>query len=33
MGVDEGNLLIMGTIERYIFTSCSHGVEVKVELL
>ena len=35
MGVDEGNLLVivivMG-VERYIFTSGSHGVEIKIEL-
>ena len=27
MGVDEGNLLVMG-VERYILTSSSYGVEI-----
>ena len=27
MGVDEGNLLVMGGVERYILTSSSYGVE------
>ena len=31
MGVDEGNLLVMG-IERYILTSSSHGAEIQIEL-
>ena len=30
MGVDEGNLLVMGVgVERYILTSSSYGVEIK----
>ena len=28
MGVDEGNVLVMG-VERYILTSSSHGVEIE----
>ena len=31
MGVNEGNLLVMG-VERYILTSSSHGVEIKIEM-
>ena len=29
MGVDEGNLLVMGGVERYILTSSSYSVKVK----
>ena len=29
MGVDEGHLLVMGGVERYILTSSSYGVEIK----
>ena len=29
MGVDEGKLLVMGGVERYILTSSSYGVEIK----
>ena len=29
MGVDEGNLLVMRGVERYILTSSSYGVEIK----
>ena len=31
MGANEGNLLVMG-VERYILTSSSHGVEIKIEM-
>ena len=30
MGVDEENQLVM-SVERYILTSSSHGVEIKIE--
>ena len=30
MGVDEGNLLVMG-VERYILTSSSYGVLVEIK--
>ena len=29
MGVNDGNLLVMRGVERYILTSSSHGVEIK----
>ena len=29
MGVDEGSLLIMGGVERYILTGSGNGVEIK----
>ena len=31
MGIEEGNLLVMG-LEWYILTSSSHGVKIKTEL-
>ena len=33
MGIDEGNLLLIVTdVERYILTSSSNGVEIKIVL-